>query len=182
MEENYNIKDELLQHLIDIDAPMKEINYRGKCVGTLVDSFPQMKGNTFQTGDLFVRDNGGGWLRIYQSLDKTPFSDHYIALYMEYDDCVNYGVITFETPDVRKFNQSFNERLHAAVTTEDYLSLLHWVVDESYGKEKEFNVYDKYVEIANRNMESVQRFIKEEDSFDSFVLKIIVEELETKIV
>lgn len=182
METNFNIKDDLLQHLIDIDAPMREIDFQGKCIGSLIEQFPKKTGNVFQTGDIFVQDGDKGWLRIYQSLDRTPFSDRYIAVYMEYNDCVKYGVINFETPDVRRFNHSFNDKLQVANTTEDYLSLIRWVIDESYGQEKEYNVYDKYVEIIKRNKESVQRFIKENDSFDSFVLKTILEEIETKFI
>lgn len=170
-----NIPTTALEHLLNINAPLRKIEFQGNHIGFIKDQFPQSKGNVFGTGDLVVMEDSVKWIRIYEKLYKSPFSDRYVAFYMNYEDCVHYQLILSEPPKVTRFHKEFETRLHAATTTEEYVSLLLWVATETYRKGPEYKKYEKYEEVAKCNPTSIELFMEQVDPIEYCCLKSMME-------
>ena len=172
-----NIPTNVLEHLLNINAPMKKMEFQGKYIGFLKDQFPQSKGNVFGTGDLVIIEKSVKWIRIFEKLYKSPFSDRYVAFYMNYEDCIKYNLILTEPPKITQFHIEFQKRLHAATSTEEYVSLLHWIATETFQKGPEYKKYEKYEEVAKHNPTSIEIFMEQVDPIESCCLKSMMDRL-----
>lgn len=175
---NINLSLVTLNKLFQSNAPLQKIEFYGEHIGTNENSFPQLQNGQFTSGDFIVSNEEGKWVRLFEQLLQSDFADRYIAIYMTYQDCISYGLITEESTTVARFNKEFSQRLTAAVTEEDYLALIRWISKETKGNTKIYQSVDKYREIAKRNTRSLAAFIETNPNpVENFLLSRIQEEI-----
>lgn len=175
---NINLSIKTINKLIQSNAPLHQIELYGHYTGMESGRFPHAIGKQFKSGDFIVDDGEIRWIRLFEQLLQSDFADRYIAIYMTYQDCISYGLITEESPTVTCFNKEFNQRLTAAVTEEDYLALISWISKETKGNTHLYQSVDKYKEIAKRNTRSLAAFIETNPNpVENFLLSRIQEEI-----
>lgn len=175
---NINLSTETLNTLVKSNAPLHQLEIYGHYIGMEEGGFPQSLNGSFKTGDFIVIDGEDKWVRLFEQLIKSEFADRYIAIYMTYQDCINYGLISEESPTVARFNKEFEQRLNTAASERDYLSLIRWISEETKGNTQMYRSVDKYKKIAKRNNRSLAAFIENNPNpVENFMLSRIQEEL-----